>query len=90
MAALNPIVVRFDAYLAQRLLAELSEMPSEIGNRLVDALEGGAELFRLDCDSVAASRTGELVVRLEPTEFLRGFMAASGARNVNAGSVEHG
>lgn len=91
MAAINDTVsVVFDTREAVRLLAELSKLPLEVGQRLLDSLEAGAELFRVDANSAAAARTGELVVRLEPTDFLRGFMAAAGARNVNAGSVEHG
>lgn len=58
-------------------LAELAERFPETRERLVDALESGTELFRIDRDSGAAARAGELVMRLEPSNFLRGLMAAA-------------
>jgi hypothetical protein len=55
----------------------LFKAPREIGNRFIRAVEAGAELARVDLDSLSTSRTGNLRVVLEPADFLLELVAAS-------------
>jgi hypothetical protein len=63
-------------------LSALAEASLETRERLLDFIESGAELVSIDPDLLAASGAGEMVVRLEPSEALRGLLSALGAGNV--------
>lgn len=87
--AVLSIRLRFDASQATRLLAELGDAPSEIRDAFLGALEAGEQLFLLECDDRLACRTGEMIVRLQPTDRLIRLFAALGAGDRNGGVVEH-
>lgn len=75
------IAFRCDCTAVARLLAELAEPPSEIRDALLRAFEAGEELFLLETDDLLTRRTGEMLVRLKPTDRLLGLLAAAGAGN---------
>lgn len=80
MAALShTITLRFDGSAATRLLAELGDAPLEVREAFLSAFESGEQLFLLKCDDLLTRRTGEMVVRLEPTNCLLSLFPATGA-----------
>ena len=77
------------ALAAISALSELAEARPELRNDIVDLIEAGDQLFAIHIDGGAATGTDELTVRLEPSDRLRSFLAASGAGNFDLGVVEH-
>lgn len=73
-----------------RCVADLSalELPLEVGQRLVGAIEAGAKVFVVETDSRAAAGTDHLVMRAKPSDLLLAFMAAAGAGNPDLRLVE--
>lgn len=85
-------VVTMDTAEFERDLALLSNAAQrfpEIRNRLVGLFEAGDEFVCLDTDTLAASVTNHLVVRLYPSDRLRGLVAAARARNSNLSLLDH-
>lgn len=62
-------------------LAESIKRSPNLGHFLINAIEGGAQLFSLNFDDCAAN-TLERRACLQPTDFFRGFLAATGALDV--------
>ena len=78
------ITLTLDSGQLPGILSELeafAELFPEVRNRLVNLLESGAKLFRVRVEADAASGACELRTRLEPTDFLLGFLAAIRARD---------
>lgn len=73
-----------------RCLADLSalELPLEVGQRLVGAIEAGAKVFVVEADSRAAAGADHLVMRAKSSDLLLAFMAAAGAGNPDLRLVE--
>ena len=76
-----------DARLAA--LAELAERSPELAEGLVCAFEAGEQLFVIDANGLPAGRADRLVVRLQPSDRLRGLLAAVGTRYEDLGLIEH-
>ena len=68
-------------YSALSELKAFAELFPEVGKCLVSLLDSGAKLFRVHVESDAASGASELRTRLEPTDFMLGFLAALRARD---------
>jgi len=68
-----------EAYGAISELKALADGFPEVVKRLLDRGEPFFELLGVDPDRHPAGGANELRTRLEPTEFLRGFIAALGA-----------
>ncbi|MCS0463495.1 hypothetical protein [Rhizobium favelukesii] len=66
-----------------------SELLPEIRQGLVGLLDSGEELFCVHSDCIAASVTGELLVRFQPSDALLRLLSASGAWNVDFNIFEH-
>ena len=80
------ILLTVDTSQALGIISELeafAELSPEVGKRLVNLLDTGAKLFRVHVESDAASGASELRTRLEPTDFMLGFLAAIRARYGN-------
>lgn len=67
---------------ALRLLAKALDGRPEAVDCFLRALDSGTQLVRADQDCGSAAQTGQLWVRLEPSDWLLGFLAALGAGNV--------
>lgn len=68
--------------LAQADVLEAPEAALEAADRLLGTSDLAQELVALQVDDLTAG-AGELVVRLEPSDRLRGLVAALGARDGN-------
>ncbi len=68
--------------VALRLLSEALEGRPQVVDCFLHAIDSGAQLVRVDQDRGSAAQTGQLRVRLEPSDWLLGFLAALGAGNV--------
>lgn len=79
--ALASIRINFDGSAVARLLAQLDDAPLEVRDAFLGALEAGEQLFLLKGDDLLTRRTGEMVVRLEPTDRLLGLFPAIRAGN---------
>lgn len=66
------------AELAPDLFLEFFDEPFGLGKTF-------CKFARVDVDGFSASSTNDLRVRLEPSDFLLGFVATLRARNINAG-----
>lgn len=92
VATLGPvrIVSEIDPLLAdiRALAPELAQAPAEFVDRFCSAVEAGVQLATVDLDGAAATAAGELRVVLQPSDFLRGLMAAVRARNFDLGIFE--
>lgn len=84
------ITLMADTDAVVRCIAELSalELPLEVGQRLVGAIEAGAKVFVFEADSRAAAGADHLVMRAKPSDLLLVFMAAAGAANPDLRLVE--
>ena len=71
-------------------LADISALPLEIVDGLVEFTQSPEKFVTIKTDSSAASATDECVVRLYPTDRLLGLVFASRTRNLNLCIVEHG
>jgi hypothetical protein len=67
---------------ARALLAEAPDGVLEGLERLLGPGDAAQQLVAVETDVDAAARTGELVVRLEPSDALRRLLAAAGAGDV--------
>jgi hypothetical protein len=70
-------------------LTDLAELPLEIGDGLVEFSQSPQKFIAFNVDDSRAALTGECVVRLDPTDRLRGLMAALRARESDFLIVEH-
>ena len=84
------VTLTADTDAAVRCVAELSalELPLEVGQRLVGAIEAGAKVFVVEADSRAAIGADHLVMRAKPSDLLLVFLAAAGADNPDLCLVE--
>ncbi len=62
--------------------ARASEVFAEALERLLGAPDALQQVVCINADSGAASGAGEMVVRLEPSDRLRGLLATGGTGNV--------
>ena len=69
-----------DFSAALKLASEFADVSAEFRDGLVGLLEGGDELGCIDSDSTTTAATGELIVRLKPSDGLRSLLATMGAR----------
>lgn len=79
--AKSTIVVSLDANPIMSSLAELSELPLEVGERFFRGLEAGLEFCRVESDFLPAPGASHLRVRFEPADFLIGLVATARAGN---------
>lgn len=77
----DTFTMRFDGAAATALLAELAKASPEARNAFFSALDAGEHLFLLESDNSLTRRTGEMVVRLKPTDRLLGLLPTTGAGN---------
>jgi len=70
-------------------LIEAGDVPLEIGDRLISALEAGAELFTFQSNILPAADAHHYVVTAQPTKAFAVFMAAVRASNRDIRTVEH-
>lgn len=79
-AALSAVLAEARASFAEADALHPAEGFLEAADRLLGAIEAGEELVALKVDDPPACAS-EIVVRLEPTDRLRGLVAALGARD---------
>lgn len=77
----------FDVMLAS--LADAADLFPEIRQGLVSLLKSGEQLFGVDGDVIPASVTGELLVRLQPSDALLRFMSTSRAWDIDFSVLKH-
>ena len=80
---MSKLAMCLDAGCAHELLSALSDVAErfpELRDGVVDLLETGEELFLLHSDVAAAATTGEIVVRLDPSDRLLSLVSAFRAR----------
>jgi len=78
----SPVSVRLSLDAAP-LLSALSKLSTKFADGLFDFAQLPDELVAVQCDEPSAAGAHEVCVRLDPSEGLRGFLAALGARNVD-------
>ncbi len=74
----------FDFYIAN-----LTKASPEIRKRFVRLFHGGRKAFVINHDGCAAS-ANHMPMRLQPTQFFLGFMAALATSDRHIGILEHG
>ncbi len=79
------ITLRLDTSATDGLFETALDAPFELVDGAFDLPD---ELFTIDVDCCSAA-AGEVVVRLQPSEALLGFLAASRAGNGNSGVLVH-
>lgn len=79
--AKSTIVVSLDTNPIMSLLAELSELPREVGESFLRGLEAGLEFCRVESEFLPAPGASHLRVRFEPSDFLVGLVATTRAGN---------
>lgn len=89
---MTKLAMRLDAGRAHELLSALSDAAErfpELRDGVVDLLETGEQLFLLHTDGASAATTGEIVVRLDPSDSLLGLVSAFRARQPQCLLFEH-
>lgn len=76
-----PVSVRLTCDAAP-LISALAEVSAKIAEGLFGLAQLPEDLVAVQCDGASAANAGEVCVRLYPSESLRGFVAALGARDV--------
>ena len=92
MSGEHTLILSLDGSSATAWLAFLSEaakVSPEFGDRLIDLLESGQELFSLNGDGAIACAARELLVRFNPSDALAILMATFGAGDSNFLVFEH-
>ena len=79
---MTTVTLTVDAAFAEALLARLELFPAARLRGVVDALECGEQLFTVEQDRGAATRAGQVVVRLDPTDRLLRLLPAIFAGDV--------
>ena len=69
-------------------LVDTGQIPLEIGDRLVRAIEAGAEAFVFKVDRLTAAGADQLVVRAQPSDLLLRFMSAARAGDSDLSVIE--
>lgn len=69
-------------------LIEAGEIPLEIGNRLIRAIEAGAKLFAFESDCLPAPGADHCIITAQPTQALAVFMSAVRAGDRDLGLIE--
>jgi hypothetical protein len=78
-----------DLILAELLsLIEAGDIPLEIGNRLVRAIEAGAKLFTFESDCLPAPGADHCIITAQPTQAFAVFMSAVRAGDRDLGLIE--
>jgi hypothetical protein len=72
------ISISADASPILDVVGLLSELPLEVVNRFIDAVERGVEIARFDLNRPPASRACDLRITLQPSDFVLEFMSATG------------
>lgn len=91
MSARLTLTADFDAALAElAALGEAAELFPEIGRRLVDLVDAGQELFRLDLDLSAAAATGNVILRAQLADAYRVLLPTAGTGDIERRVFEHG
>lgn len=89
---MSKIAMCLDAGYTHELLSALSDAAerfTELRDGVVDLLETGEQLFLLHADGASAATTGEIVVRLDPSDSLLGLVSAFRARQPQCLLFEH-
>nr|CAD7058688.1 hypothetical protein RP007_05866 [Rhizobium sp. P007] len=89
---MTKLAMFLDAGCAHELLSALpdaAERFPELRDGVVDLLETGEQLFLLQADGAAAATTGEIVVRLDPSDRLLSLVSAFRARQPQCLLFEH-
>lgn len=83
-----PVTLKAETTQFEVLMAEfadrLAHAPEGVFEKLVCLRDVPGQLCRIDNDGAAASRTGELVVRLQPTDLFLELLQAMRAGDFNA------
>jgi hypothetical protein len=66
-----------------RSLADISELPLEVRESLIDAFSSGSQSLSFDCESASTGGAGNLRICIKLSDFMRGFVAALRARDFN-------
>jgi hypothetical protein len=77
------IAITADATPFVKAIESLSELPFEVVQRFLGCLEAGSQPVRFDLNGSSAAGTGDLRIVLQPSDFLLGFMAATGTGDGN-------
>lgn len=70
-------------------LADAAQILLEVRDALLGFLDSGEELVRMDSDASTASVTGELIVRLQPSDAFLGLMTTVRAWHRDLFALEH-
>lgn len=76
------VTLRVDSSTLVATLEELSAFP-EVADQFFNFLESGLELFRADTKGPAALATGDVWIRLEPSDRLLALLAAARAGHID-------
>jgi len=69
-------------------LIEAGEIPLEIGDRLIRAIEAGAKLFTFESDCLPAPGADHCIITAQPTQAFAVFMSAVRAGDRDLGLIE--
>lgn len=86
------LAMRVDVGSTPELLSALSDAAerfSQFRDGVIDLLEAGEQLFLLHADGAAATTTGEIVVRLDPSDGLLGLVSTFRTRQPQCLLFEH-
>jgi hypothetical protein len=83
------VILKADSADFLASLADAAQVFLEFRDALLCFLDSGEEFIRLDSDACTASVTGELIVRLQPSDALLGLMTTFRARYRDLFAFEH-